>query len=121
MTSLRKAGPQPAAFKLDLPVEHRRHHGTDKFIVTALWLVGFSAGDIARTSGLRRTQILGIVYRSGFEMRSTMSDDERQEAIVELFDSSTAEQRAALPGFDWTIRPIEDGRQRRPARKAKSS
>lgn len=121
MTTLHKAGRQPAAFKLDLPVEHRRHHRNEKFVVTALWLAGFSAGDISLACGLRRSQVLGVAHRSGFSMRSIMTDDERQEAIVELFDSSTAEQRAALPGFDWTIRPIEDGRQRRPARKAKSS
>lgn len=124
MTSLSKAGRPPAApkFALDLPAQRRRYTEKDQFVVVALWLAGFTASTISRTYGFRRSQILGIVNRSGFEARSSMTDHERQAELNLLRDYRIADDSGApldgglLRRFDWCIMPIEDGRKRRQAR-----
>lgn len=131
MTSMQKGAkqtkfvsfdPRPAtAFKLDIRAPYRRHADGDQFVVLSLWLAGFSASSIASTVGLRRSQILGIAHRSCFEMRSSMSDEQRQ-AELDLLHEIRCEDGFPIDGgkltaFDWNIIPIEDGRKRRPARK----
>jgi hypothetical protein len=129
MTSLSKAGRPPAApkFALDLPAQRQRYTEKDQFVVVALWLAGFSASAISRTYGFRRSQILGIVHRSGFEARSSMTDQQRQAELNLLKDlridddSGVPLDRGDLKNFDWRIMPIEDGRKRRPARRTEAS
>lgn len=122
MTGPAKATRQSADFKLDFRPPRRRHDISTEFVVTALWLMGFSAKSIGSLIELRRSQILGIVHRSGFESRSEMTDEVRQFHIDELREIRIDEaglplDRGALAGFDWKIRPINDQRKRRPARR----
>ena len=123
---MRRAQRAPAdkAYRLDIRPPMRRHSDPTQYTVLALWMIGFSASSIARTCGLRRSQVLGIAHRSGFEMRSTMTDQERQSALDDLreirFDDGPPLDGGRLDGFDWKIIPIEDGRKKRPARTAAS-
>lgn len=112
-------------YHLDIPSELRRHTERDQFTISALWLAGFSAGAISKTYGLRPAQVLGIVHRSGFEMRSNMTDEQRQAELnflrkSRLDDFGKPIDGSALDNFDWQIRPL-DGRKIKQRRKARAS
>ena len=124
MKIVAKAAPQAAApFSLGFAPPKRRHNESTEFTVVALWLAGFSAGSIASTLGMRRTQVLGIAHRSGFENRSEMDDEVRQFHLDELREIRVDEMGQPLDGgalasFNWKIQPISDRRKVRPARRA---
>ena len=122
MTTPAKAARQAAAsYALGFAPPKRRHGEATEFTVIALWLAGFSAGNIAAQLGMRRSQILGIAHRSPFKNRSNMTDAERQHHLDEMreirFDDGVPIDGGALDRFNWRIIPLTDGRKQRPAKR----
>lgn len=60
------------------------HSDRTNYIVWVLWVIGFSEAGIGSVTGKRRKQIAGIVNRSPYPNRSSMSDEQRQKALDEL-------------------------------------
>ena len=122
MTTPAKAARKAAAYQLDLRPPRRRHSDAAKYIAVVFWTAGYSASTIANMMGLRRTQALALIQKSGVIDRATANDDDRRRLLQELkeirFEDGTAMDGGALNRFDWQIIPITDGRKRRPARKA---
>ena len=121
---MRRAQRAPAArvHHLNFRADYRRHGDQTQFVVLVLWIAGFSAGVIAAQVGLRRSQVLGVVNRSPFAKRSTMSDRERQSELdtlraVRSEDGGPPLDGGVLANFDWKIQPISDRRKMRPARR----
>lgn len=64
----------------------KRHSDSVKYVVCVLWLIGHSERTIAGVLSLRRKQVAGIITRSDYAGRSTMTDHERAEKLKELRD-----------------------------------
>lgn len=61
-----------------------RHSDRTNYVVWVLWVIGMSEVSIAEVTGKRRKQIAGIVNRSPYPNRSSMTVAERQAALDEL-------------------------------------
>lgn len=94
-----------------------KHPSTIKFVAYALWLKGHSMPMIAHWLGIRTKQVAGIVARSAWPNRSSMTDAERQAALDELKQirldkSGTSLDGGLLNQFVWKIEPLERVQQR---------
>lgn len=120
MTRTQKAARHAVTYQLDFQPPRRRHDISTEYVVTALWLIGFSAGAISSLVGLRRSQTLGIVHRSGFESRSEMTDEQRQFHLDELreirFEDGRPLDGGRLDGITWQIQLLSPAKVR-PARR----
>jgi hypothetical protein len=97
-------------FKLDIPAERRRHTDPDRYVIYVLWMVGYSERSIAFVMGMRVKQIAGIIGRSEYKGRSTMTDHERRMRLLELkeirMDDGFPLDRGKLNGIDWELLPL---------------
>lgn len=86
------------------------------FVVSVLWLVGFSHRTIAKSCGLRPKQVAGMVRAAGYENRAAMSDEERQQKLDELEKVRVDDGRLDRIGFK--IRPLGGRQGRGPLRRS---
>lgn len=88
------------------PVFRRRKHDDRVlFVVSVLWLVGYSQRMIATSTGLRPKQVAGIIRAAGYENRAGMTDEERQAELHDL--EAVRIDGGALDKVGFTIRPLE--------------
>lgn len=93
------------------------HKSGTKFIAYALWLKGHSMPMIAHWLGIRTKQVAGIIARSAWPNRSAMTDEERQQALDELYQirldkNGQPLDEGVLNRFVWKIEPLERVQQR---------
>lgn len=87
-----------------------RHDDRTQYIACVLWLIGHTERTIAQVLSLRRKQIAGIIGRSGYAGRSTMTDAERAEKLKELeelrFDDGASLDGGLLDNVAFKIMKI---------------
>lgn len=93
-----------------------RHREEDRYIVSVLWVIGFSIGSIARVTGLRQKQIAGIINRGEYANRTAMSDAERTERLRELYQVREIGGKPLDGGLideiGWQIMPLRPQQKR---------
>lgn len=93
-----------------------RHREADRYIVSVLWVIGFSIGSIARVTGLRQKQIAGIINRSEYANRTEMTDEQRRNYLRELWQVRELDGRALDDGIldtiGWEIMPLRRAQKR---------
>jgi hypothetical protein len=63
----------------------RRHHqDPSRYTAYVLWLIGYSYATIGKVLHLKRSQVGGIIDRSEYAGRSSMTIAERNELLQEL-------------------------------------
>lgn len=122
MTTTQKAARQAAApFSLDFAPPRRRHDDATRYCVWCLWLIGLSAGSIAKTLLIPRSAVLGLIARSDYAGRSSMTDQERRILLSELRDIRFEDGRpldgGRLDGINWTVQPLSPAKIRPPKRR----
>lgn len=108
-------------FRLDFSAPKRRHDDAQKYVIYVLWLIGHSERTIARTLGLRTKQVAGIISRSEYTGRSSMSDQEREILLGELreirFEDGVPLDGGKLDKIPWEIRTLGESQLRGPLRR----
>ncbi len=61
------------------------HHGDRvKYVAYVLWIIGYTERTIALALSMRTKQVAGIIARSEYTGRSSMTDQQRKEKLKEL-------------------------------------
>lgn len=93
-----------------------RHADADKYIVSVLWVIGFSIGSISRVTGLRQKQIAGVINRGDYANRTEMTDEQRRTFLRELWlvrevDGAPIDG-GILDAIGWEIMPLRQSQRR---------
>ncbi|MBW8285062.1 MAG: hypothetical protein K0M55_15835 [Rhizobium sp.] len=64
----------------------QRHDDRTQYVACVLWLIGCQRSTIAKVLNLRRSQVGGIIDRSEYADRFSMTIAERQAKLKELED-----------------------------------
>lgn len=64
--------------------KRHRHDDRTQYIACVLWLIGYQRSTIAKALKLRRSQVGGIIARSEYADRFSMTIAERQAKLEEL-------------------------------------
>lgn len=104
-----------------LKAVRKKHADPQKYVIYVLWLIGFSERSIASILMLRHKQIAGIVNRSEYKDRSSMTDEERQAHLMELadirFENGVPLDGGKLDRIRWEVRPLRVQQLRGPTRR----
>jgi hypothetical protein len=108
-------------FCLDFSAPKRRHDDARKYIIYVLWLIGYSERSIAITLEMRVKQVAGIVGRSDYKGRSSMTDQERRMLLNELrqirYEDGVPLDGGKLDKISWDLRPLGESQLRGPLRR----
>lgn len=64
--------------------DRRRHLDREKYVAYVLWLIGHSYATIGKVLHLKRSQVGGIITRSEYAGRSSMTAAQRAAYLREL-------------------------------------
>lgn len=92
-------------------------NSAQKYVAYCLWLKGHTMPMIAHWLGVRTKQVAGIIARSNWPDRSSMTDADRQQALDELRQIRLDKGGEPLDGgllnrFVWIIEPLEKVQRR---------
>ena len=108
-------------FHLGFAPPKRRHDDAQKYTIYVLWLIGLSERSIGITMGLRPKQVAGIIGRSEYKCRSSMTDQERKMLLAELkairLEDGTPLDGGKLNKISWEVRPLGESQLRGPLRR----
>ncbi|UDF29345.1 UNVERIFIED_ORG: hypothetical protein LHK14_17805 [Roseateles sp. XES5] len=100
----------------------RKRHGEHvKYTVCVLWLIGYTERTIAKVVSLRTKQVAGIVGRSEYAGRATMTDAIRTEKLKELvsirMEDGVPLDAGLLDRVEFKIIPLGTARAASPLRR----
>lgn len=96
-------------------VRRQRHSDVVIYIVSVLWLIGFSQRTIAGIINLRPKQVAGIIELSGYVGRADMTDAARQSELTSL--EAVRIDGGRLDGIAFKVRPLGGRQSRGPIRR----
>lgn len=100
----------------------QRHDDRTQYIACVLWLIGHTERTIAQVLSLRTKQVAGIIGRSGYAGRSSMTDSERAEKLKELeslrYEDGKAVDGGLLDHVKFNIVPLSPSRHAGPLRRS---